>query len=55
LLSVEEAIRAAASMLPYDCLVIDLHKAIDAMGLITGDTLQDEIINEIFSKFCVGK
>ena len=35
-------------MLPYDCLVIDLHKAIDAMGLITGDTLQDEIINEIF-------
>ena len=55
LLSVEEAIRAAASMLPYDCLVIDLHKAIDAMGLITGDTLQDEIINESFSKFCVGK
>ncbi|MCD8359664.1 MAG: tRNA uridine-5-carboxymethylaminomethyl(34) synthesis GTPase MnmE [Acidaminococcaceae bacterium] len=55
LFSVEDAIRAAASMLPYDCIVIDLHKAIAAMGSITGDTLQDEIINEIFSKFCVGK
>lgn len=54
LLSVEEAIRAAASMLPYDCLVIDLHKAIDAMGLITGDTLQDEIINEIFQNSVLG-
>lgn len=55
LISVEDALRAAASMLPYDCIVIDLHKAIDAMGSITGDTVQDEIINEIFSKFCVGK
>lgn len=55
LTSVQDALRAAASMLPYDCIVIDLHKAIDAMGSITGDTVQDEIINEIFSKFCVGK
>lgn len=55
LTSVEDAMRAAVSMLPYDCIVIDLHKAIAAMGSITGDTLQDEIINEIFSKFCVGK
>lgn len=52
---IEEGLRAALSMLPYDCIVIDLHKAIDAMGSITGDTVQDEIINEIFSKFCVGK
>lgn len=53
--SVEEALRAAASMLPYDCIMIDLHQAVDAMGSITGDTVQDEIINEIFAKFCVGK
>lgn len=55
LASVEAALRAAEEMLPYDCLVIDLHRAIGEMGAITGDTVQDEVINEIFSKFCVGK
>lgn len=55
LTSVEDAMNAAAEMLPYDCIVIDLHKAIGAMGSITGDTVQDEVINEIFAKFCVGK
>ncbi len=55
LASVKDAVCAAEAMLPYDCIIIDMHKAIDAMGSITGDTVQDEIINEIFSKFCVGK
>ncbi len=55
LASLEDAGRAAEEMLPYDCIVIDVRSAIDLLGEITGDTVQDEIINEIFSRFCIGK
>lgn len=51
----EDAGSAAENMLPYDCIVIDVRNAIDLLGEITGDTVQDEIINEIFSRFCIGK
>lgn len=53
--SLEEAGKAAEAALPYDCIVIDVRTAIDLLGEITGDTVQDEIINEIFSRFCIGK
>ena len=55
LASLEDAAGAAENMLPYDCIVIDVRTAIDLLGEITGDTVQDEIINEIFSRFCIGK
>lgn len=51
----EDAGNAAENMLPYDCIVIDVRNAIDLLGEITGDTVQDEIINQIFSRFCIGK
>ncbi|MCQ2359157.1 MAG: tRNA uridine-5-carboxymethylaminomethyl(34) synthesis GTPase MnmE [Phascolarctobacterium sp.] len=53
--SLEDAKMAAEGMLPYDCIVIDVRNAIDMLGEITGDTVHDEIINEIFSRFCIGK
>ena len=37
------------------CLMTDVRSAIDLLGEITGDTVQDEIINEIFERFCIGK
>ena len=55
LASLEDASGAAENMLPYDCIVIDVRTSIDLLGEITGDTVQDEIINEIFSRFCIGK
>lgn len=51
----QDAYGAAEEMLPYDCIVIDVRNAIDLLGEITGDTVQDEIINEIFARFCIGK
>lgn len=51
----QEAGEAAVAALPYDCIEIDVRAAIDLLGEITGDTVQDEIINEIFSRFCIGK
>ena len=53
--SLKDASLAADAYLPYDCIVIDVRTAIDYLGEITGDTVQDEIINEIFSRFCIGK
>ncbi len=53
--SLEEAESAADAALPYDCIVIDVRSAVGLLGEITGDTMQDEIINEFFSRFCIGK
>lgn len=53
--SLQDAQRAAQERLPYDCIVIDVRNAIDLLGEITGDTVQDEIINKIFARFCIGK
>ena len=50
-----DALSAAHSHVPYDCIIIDLRDAVEAIGFITGDTVSDEIINEIFARFCVGK
>ncbi|GAV22090.1 tRNA uridine-5-carboxymethylaminomethyl(34) synthesis GTPase MnmE [Carboxydothermus pertinax] len=38
-----------------DIVAIDLNEALKDLGAITGDTLGEEIINEIFAQFCVGK
>lgn len=53
--SLQDALEAAEKQIPYDCIVIDLRNAIDNLGAITGETVQDEIINEIFARFCLGK
>ena len=55
LTSMDDALAAAEAHLPYDCIMIDLRNAAEYLGEITGDAVRDEIINEIFSKFCIGK
>ncbi len=41
--------------LSKDILVIDLQNAWENLGLITGDTASEDLIDTIFSKFCLGK
>lgn len=41
--------------IPLDILTGDITRAWSLLGEITGETANEEIINEIFSKFCVGK
>jgi tRNA modification GTPase len=53
--SLASAADGAAQRLPYDCLSIDVHAALENLGEITGQAATDEIINQIFARFCVGK
>lgn len=41
--------------IPKDLLYIDLEDAAQSLGEITGETVQEEIVNQVFEKFCVGK
>lgn len=54
-----EAVRRAATgceeNLPADCIAVDLTEAFSALGEITGETVDDELIHSIFENFCVGK
>lgn len=54
-----EAVRRAQESLqdgmPADCITVDLVEAWNRMGEITGETVDNELINKIFERFCVGK
>lgn len=40
---------------PRECLALDLRGAVDALGEILGTVTTADVLNEIFSKFCIGK
>lgn len=52
LLKVTESI---VNQMPEDFYSIDLMDAYEALGSITGETIGEDLVNEIFSKFCMGK
>lgn len=41
--------------MPEDFFTIDLMDAYESLGSITGETVGEDLVNEIFSKFCMGK
>lgn len=51
----EYVLEGIKKKMPHDFLTIDLKEALDSLGEITGDSVSDEIINNIFSRFCIGK
>ncbi|MEI6520261.1 MAG: tRNA uridine-5-carboxymethylaminomethyl(34) synthesis GTPase MnmE [bacterium] len=53
--SIDEAIISLNNSASEDLLSVDITAAAEYLGEITGDNVRDEIISEIFSRFCVGK
>ena len=49
------AVSAAEAGVPLDIVLSDVEDAATFLGHITGETLPDDVINDIFSRFCVGK
>ena len=55
LATLASARHSIASGLPSDFILIDLKSCLDFLGEITGETVDEEVINQIFSQFCLGK
>jgi tRNA modification GTPase len=55
LLALEAANNAVAGKVPHEMLLLDLYNALRPLDAITGATTTDDILNLIFSTFCIGK
>lgn len=53
--TIEDAVSAAEASIPIDMIQIDVTRTWELLGEIVGDTVQDSLINELFSQFCLGK
>ena len=53
--ALDDARRAMHNSLPTDLISEDLRRVIHHLGEITGDITSDDILQNIFSKFCIGK
>lgn len=53
--SLQKVIQSIENQMPEDFYSIDLMDAYEALGSITGETIGEDLVNEIFSKFCMGK
>lgn len=53
--ALEEVVYTMESGMPVDMVFVDLQDAISALGEVTGETVQEEVVDRIFSEFCVGK
>lgn len=53
--ALQRALDSIEAGMPVDCAVVDLREAWELLGSITGDTVHDDMVEEIFSRFCLGK
>ena len=53
--SLQKVIISIENDMPEDFYSIDLLDAYESLGSITGETIGEDLVNEIFSKFCMGK
>lgn len=55
IVSTDRACAALSAGMPPDLVAIDLRDALNVLGEITGHNITDEILDHIFSNFCLGK
>ena len=53
--ALQKAIDTINSGMPIDVIAIYMKDILEELGKITGESVTDDIISEIFSKFCLGK
>src|SRR6185437_16726362 len=55
LAALENAGRAVQYQIPHEMLLLDLYAALKPIDAVTGATTADDILNRIFTTFCIGK
>jgi tRNA modification GTPase len=50
-----DAAQANANAIPHEMILLDLYRALWALDSLTGQTTSDDVLNLIFSTFCIGK
>lgn len=53
--ALNKAAQTLKSAFPIELVTVDLRDAAEALGLITGENITEELLDLIFSKFCIGK
>ena len=53
--ALDDAARANSEGIPHEMILIDLYRALWALDSLTGQTTPDDVLNLIFSTFCIGK
>lgn len=53
--TIEESKQGIQNLVPIDVIEIDIKRAWNLLGEIIGKTYQEELINQLFSQFCLGK
>jgi tRNA modification GTPase len=53
--ALQNAQRAVEFQIPHEMLLLDLYAALQPIDAVTGATTADDILNRIFSTFCIGK
>lgn len=55
LANIESFIKDIDANIPVDCLDVDLRSCWDNLGEISGETVMEDVLDKIFSEFCIGK
>lgn len=53
--NIENVLEDVGAVVPLDCLEVDLKNCWENLGEISGDTVGEDILDKIFSEFCIGK
>lgn len=53
--NIESSLQDINSQVPLDCIEVDLRDCWENLGEISGDTIDEDILDKIFSEFCIGK
>uniref|UniRef100_E6PXF9 tRNA modification GTPase TrmE n=1 Tax=mine drainage metagenome TaxID=410659 RepID=E6PXF9_9ZZZZ len=53
--ALEDGATALSASIPHEMVLLDLYRALWALDGLTGQTTPDDVLNLIFSRFCIGK
>jgi len=53
--SIYEVLISIENSMPIDFIEIDLKQAMESLGFIVGKSVSDDLVDKIFSEFCIGK